>query len=55
MISIKFGVGFYSINKVQGIFFLCLIKNHIVTTCGGMNVQPYTFLTSALDGDKWSH
>jgi hypothetical protein len=34
--------------------FLCLTKHHTMETYGGMDVQLHVFITSALDGGKWS-
>jgi len=33
---------------------LCLTKQHAIKTFGAVEVQPHTFLTSALDGGEWS-
>jgi hypothetical protein len=34
--------------------FLCLTKHHAMTMYGGLEVWFHAFLTSALDGVKWS-
>jgi hypothetical protein len=33
---------------------LCLTKHHAVKMYGGVEVQIHVFLTSVLDGGKWS-
>jgi hypothetical protein len=40
--------------KVKVKVFLCLTKHHAMKTYWGVEVYFHAFLTSALDGDKWS-
>jgi hypothetical protein len=34
--------------------YLCLIKHHGMETYEGVEIQPHTFLTSALERGEWS-